>query len=228
VHVDRQRFLWLAGAIAGGCGGTSGCGGQSGAPEPAPPVVIATADAIPELPEVVDSPRSEPEGPGASEEAGAITLPLAGEDGSCRAIGVARASGAGCDDSKGTPASCRSVKLAGGCSSFPFICDQCESYKKSFKPRVAERAVACVIAQNQAQLGDGCATYACGDEALKSACLDPSADQPCQQIASACRTTVDECRGLLSGMNANGRASVAGCASRGCPYGIWSCIEGLQ
>jgi hypothetical protein len=32
---------------------------------------------------------------------------------------------------------------------------------------------------------------------------------------------------MLSGMNAAGRAAALACAAQGCPYGLWSCIEGL-
>jgi hypothetical protein len=144
-----------------------------------------------------------------------------GEDGECRGRAVPRPTV--CDDGRGSPGDCRKAD----CRRTPFICQHCEDYKAYFKPKIAERAVACVVSQTGAQLQDGCRTYACGDEALKGACLDPLADPACWAISRACTTTLDECRGLLSGMNDAGRQKVLACAMSGCRYGLWSCVEGL-
>ena len=144
-----------------------------------------------------------------------------GEDGDCRGRSVPRPST--CDDDRGSPGDCKRVD----CRRTPFICSHCEDYKAYFKPKIAERAVACVLARSGAQLQDGCRTYQCGDEALKGACLDPLADPPCWAISRSCSTTMDECRGLLSGMNAAGRQKVLACATAGCRFGLWSCVEGI-
>lgn len=233
MQVDRAGFLFFSGVIA------SGCGGQT---EPAPaPVLIATADpdvvndGLPESYPLVSEPAPHPGGtpnPGLSPADESLPPPqfegiATAEDGSCRAKNVARPPASGCNDNVGQPGNCSAVKLAGGCPSFQFICDHCEGYKTFFKPRVAERAIKCVVAQQSAELQDGCRTYACGDEALKSACLDPTADGPCNSIASRCKTTMEECKSLLSGMNNAGRAQVTACAAAGCQFGIWSCIEGM-
>jgi hypothetical protein len=149
--------------------------------------------------------------------------PLSGGDGSgaCRAKSVARPSV--CDDGDGKPVDCGKAD----CRELYFICEHCEAYKRYFKPRIAERAVACVVAQSGPQLSDGCRTYQCGDEALKGACLDPGAAASCWPIAKSCNTSVDECTGLLSGMNDDGRRKVLACAQSGCPFGLWSCVEGI-
>jgi hypothetical protein len=128
-----------------------------------------------------------------------------------------------CDDSHGAPGDCRKAD----CRRLPFICQHCEAYKAYFKPKIAERAVACVVGQSGAQLGDGCRTYQCGDEALKGACLDPTADPACWAVAKSCNTSLDECRGLLSGMNDAGRQKILACALSGCRFGLWSCVEGI-
>jgi hypothetical protein len=231
MHVDRAKFLLLAGALAG-------CGGSQ---EPSPPAVII-ADPDPTYlddgspdpaatpgPVLVEVPPTEPLPAPAGE---GLSPPRRGgfaakEDGMCRATRVVRPAAAGCNDDVGVPGSCAAVRLPGGCSSFPFICEHCEGYKAFFKPRIAQRAVECVVAQRGHDLGDGCRTYQCGDEALQSACPDRSADQPCRTIAAQCQTTREECRSLLSGMNAAGRARVASCAAQGCSFGIWSCIESM-
>jgi hypothetical protein len=142
-------------------------------------------------------------------------------DGACRAGAVSRP--LVCDDAHGSPGDCRKAD----CRRLPFICQHCEDYKAAFKPKIAERAVACVVGQTGSQLGDGCRTYQCGDEALGGACLDPTAALPCLAISRSCNTTIDECTGLLSGMNETGRQKIVACAAAGCRFGLWSCVEGL-
>ncbi len=142
-------------------------------------------------------------------------------NGVCRAGPVTRPNV--CDDAHGSPGDCRRAD----CRRLPFICQHCEDYKQFFKPKVAERAVACIVAQTGPQLTDGCRTYQCGDEALKGACIDPSADLASMAVARSCNTSIDECRGLLSGMNDAGRQKVLACAMSGCRFGLWSCVEGI-
>ena len=220
VHVDRQQFLLLVTAIAA-------CSGRQQDREPVTPPVITT-DVEPEGLPLVAEPEPSAKEPGPSEEGLPAANVAYSDSGMCRASNAIQPPSArGCNDNAGNPGDCKRVKLAGGCSSFPFICDKCESYKQHFKPRVAERAVSCTLALSGKQLGSGCDTYACGDEALKSACPDASAQAACHNIAKQCKTTLAECSQMLSGMNQAGRAAVATCAASGCSYGLWSCIEGM-
>jgi hypothetical protein len=227
MRVDRERFLFLVAAIAASCSPSTPPVADPFVTIPAAstatPVAAPVPTEPPSMPIASAAPTSESRtGPTEEEDRGAS------DDGACRAKkSVSRPSDAACNDDRGTPGDCKAVKLAGGCRSFQFICDQCEAYKRYFKPKVAERAVACVVAQSRTQLRDGCRTYECGDEALKSACIDSSVDATCASIASKCNVRVDECRELLSGMNAAGRAKIAKCAAAGCQFGLWSCVEGL-
>jgi hypothetical protein len=200
MRIERDQFLCAVAAIGGVCG-------LPASPGAAQPVVHAAAGS--------QEPEPAPAGEGESPSSG-------GDDnGTCRAKPVARPNV--CDDNRGSPGDCRKAD----CRRLPFICQHCEEYKRTLKPKIAERAVACVVAQAGAQLSDGCRTYQCGDEALGGACLDPTADPACWAVAKSCNTSVDECRGFLSGMNDAGRQKVLACALAGCPYGLWSCVEGL-
>jgi hypothetical protein len=234
MHVDRAGFFMAIAAIAGACGPK----------EPSPAPVVAAPLAPPVAPPTLvpsDEPAQAGTSAGASASAsahgsvppnptgdagptqeGAASVSDDDTAGTCRATaeGVRPAT---CDDDHGTPGACAKAP----CQSLPFVCEHCDDYKRYFKPKVAARAVACVVRQSRAEAEDGCRTYQCGDEALKSACLDRTADATCAKIASACGTTVDECRGMLSGMNAAGRAKIAACAAKGCSFGLWSCIEGI-
>ncbi len=237
MRVDRKEFLLAVAAIAA-------CGAPS-SPNTLTVAIPAQATASPSDPAVTPEPpkptapaheiRPRPVAttPTPSEEGSSMPLPSAegiapanegvtgsDSDAQCRAKAIARPTV--CTDDRGNPGDCRKAMCSLG-----FICDQCEAYKKYFKPKIAERAVACVVAQTRAQSGDGCRTYQCGDQALKSACIDTTADIECKGIAKSCKTSVTECRGMLSGMNAAGRANIAACAAKGCPYGLWSCVEGI-
>jgi hypothetical protein len=229
-RVDRQGFFVALATIA-----------ACGAPSPPPVLTVVSVPVQPNDPTMPVAPPSSTATapptmstpiasatPGPSDEGGAPTSEGGGpadegagdDDAMCRAKAVKRP--VACADDRGTPADCKKGNCALG-----FVCDQCEAYKRYFKPKIAERAVACVIGQTRKQAQDGCRTYQCGDEALKGACIDTTADAECKSIATKCKTTVSECRGMLSGMNGAGRALIASCAAKGCPYGLWSCIEGI-
>jgi hypothetical protein len=228
MHVDRQKYLALVSVIA--AGGASG-GGQNEEPPVAPPVVVAEPEPPPVVNEelvVVAEPQPEaqppaprPLPPGPTNEAVLAPPQPFSSGGMCRAKGAA-ANPKGCNDMAGPPAACAPPP-----GSIGFVRSKCNSYRKHFKPRVAQRAVACVNGQRVNQSRDGCETYRCGDQALKQACLDPSAQSLCRTVAQQCGTSLGACTSMLSGMNALGRQEVAACAAKGCQFGLWSCIEGM-
>lgn len=135
---------------------------------------------------------------------------------------------AACKDDEGTAGSCGVMK---GCSGFAFPKQQCESYRKTFKPKVAQRALDCLARLTSKQVcDDACNTYRCGDRALKTACPDPAADAPCAQIVAKCRSvSMSDCRTYLSGLNGAGRAQMVTCltSKAGCEFGLFSCSESL-
>jgi hypothetical protein len=134
---------------------------------------------------------------------------------------------AACKDDQGTAPSCAVMK---SCSGFPFPRQECETYRKHFKPKVAQRALDCLAKLTAAQVCDACNIYRCGNLALKSACPDPSVDAQCTQVTGKCAAvSMSECRLYLSGLNAAGRAKMVSCLSSksGCGFGIFSCSESL-
>jgi hypothetical protein len=134
---------------------------------------------------------------------------------------------AACKDDQGTAGSCAVMK---SCSGFPFPREECEAYRKHYKPKVAQRALDCLAKLSAAQVCDACNTYRCGNLALKSACPDPSVDAQCTQITRRCAAvSMSECRLYLSGLNAAGRAKMVSCltSKSGCGFGIFSCSESL-
>jgi hypothetical protein len=140
-----------------------------------------------------------------------------------------------CDDSTGSPGACPPLPYSaeeGGCS--PVANKRCEDFKASLKPRVAERAVACLTSLTPAQKCDANRVNLCGHEALMSACAEPETAQTganatpddlttrCQQIAQSCSASttsgpsVRECRATLAGMTAVGRDRTAECMRTHC------------
>jgi hypothetical protein len=249
MRIHRESFLFAVAAIAGGCGATSTPSttpaqvtiAQESAPPPAEsstpnmtsatPTTTATSAPVASgspVAEGSDGPAPTVEGGPAPTQEGYSGPTGEGSGGGmqpqCReTTAVTRPSPPLCNDALGAADDCRKAF----CRELPFVCDQCNAYKRYFKPRVAERAVACVIGQTERQAQDGCQTYRCGDRALKAACLDSTTDAMCVGIARACKVSVDDCRGMLSGMNDAGRQKMAMCAVQGCPYGLWSCVEGI-
>jgi hypothetical protein len=140
-----------------------------------------------------------------------------------------------CDDMVGSPAQCPppiwpSEEGVGGCGTLPT--KRCEDYKKAMKPRVAERAVACINALNQTQRCDRDRLNLCGHAALMAACsIDedpPEADAAPDDVVTHCNAvlrecgsvtpgpTLRDCRATLSGMNALGRDKMVDCMKTHC------------
>ncbi|MGZ3448869.1 MAG: hypothetical protein ACXVEF_04680 [Polyangiales bacterium] len=133
-------------------------------------------------------------------------------------------------DDIGSPGSCAGLKFDKSCAPFPFVTEACNDAIKFYKPKIAERAVSCIQKQSPKKLCDAMNTYHCKDVALRSACIDPSADASCNAILAKCpATSMAECRGYLSGMNDTGRAEMVKCMAgpNGCSWGLYSCTEGL-
>lgn len=132
---------------------------------------------------------------------------------------------AACADHEGTAPTCATMKA---CRGFPFPRQECESFRRHFKPKVAARAIDCLSRlSSKATCDDACNTYRCGNLALQNACPDPAVDAQCKQAVAACsKVTMSECQIYLSGMNAAGRTKMLSCIT-GCQYGIHSCSEGL-
>jgi hypothetical protein len=139
-----------------------------------------------------------------------------------------------CDDMVGAAAACPPPGWPaeeGGCGALPT--KRCEDYKSSLKPRVAERAVACINALNPNQRCDRDRLNLCGHAALMSACsilpeapdsTDAAPDElttRCTAIVQACggislSATLRDCRDTLAGMSAAGRDRMATCMKTHC------------
>ena len=69
---------------------------------------------------------------------------------------------------------------------------------------------------------------ACSKGALAQACTDPSVTQVCQIAVTNCKASASECTVLLSGLNDDGQEKVAQCVAKGCPGGLFACVDALK
>jgi hypothetical protein len=146
--------------------------------------------------------------------------------------GVGGQGGGACDDSVGAPGDCMTTPI-NACSEGSIdiaLCDQAILY---FKPRVAEAAVACILASEATTTCED--IYACRNDALAAACADDTTDALCADFAGSCAITEAECHSFVDGMNGDGRTavetqcgpSVEGCLGGGLYLSLEECVNNL-
>jgi hypothetical protein len=141
-----------------------------------------------------------------------------------------------CDDSIGSVEDCPAAGPSdeGFCN---FAAKRCAEFKLSFKPKVAQAAVACLKRLKGQELCDQARVNLCGHTALMAACPDPVASRAgadagsaqttsvvtasCESIVKGCAgestaPTMSDCRQTLSGMSDTGRANMMACVSTHC------------
>jgi hypothetical protein len=153
-----------------------------------------------------------------------------------------------CDDTIGTAGECPAPGYPSeegvGCGALPT--KRCQDFKQTMKPRVAERAVACLSALNQGQRCDGSRLSLCGHLALMNACPQPEGaavagvtptdelTTRCASISQSCSASglgpsARECRATLAGLNTFGRDQIASCMKTHCAdKGLVGCEAVIQ
>jgi hypothetical protein len=202
MKLDRTRFLALATAIA-----ASGC------------IIENTTE----------HGHGGAGGVGGSETGGSGGTATGGSGGAVGGSGGA--GGAQCDDEIGNPPSDCAPAASTVCGDFAV--QACQGALDYFKPRIAELAADCILGLDP--IADCTQVYDCRKNALLAACADPTGDAVCDEIVSACATagqptTAAECHGYVDGLNDAGRAlmlQACGAGQGTCPYGIYSCVEGI-
>lgn len=148
----------------------------------------------------------------------------------------------GCNDEQGAdPLPCPPTSDASSITCFTYAHQQCVAYRTGMKKRPASSAVSCLLALSESE-SCGPEAAGCGLQALKNACEDPTADDPCHQIVAACGaddggvsdagdagirrsgTTFAECKQYLNGLANTGRDKMLGCMISSCGFG--DCPDG--
>jgi hypothetical protein len=209
MNIDRTSFLVALGSlVVGGAGGY--VAGERGVLQPTPVVGV-----------------TEQQAPGSHSPTG---LPTASDNPAAPLTPPAPV----CDDTVGTAAACPAPGYPseeGGCGALPT--KRCQDFKQAMKPRVAERAVACLNALEPGQRCDANRLNLCGHLAIMNACPEPEANLAagvspsdelsvrCSAIEQGCsatgfKPTTRECRATLAGLNAFGRDQMASCMRTHC------------
>lgn len=207
MQIDTGSFFILVATLAAGGGGGYYAGHKhvfDGPPPPKDPPQVTTAPASATLPSASVAPPARPAAPA-------------------------------CDDAVGLPGACPPPGYSaeeGGCGALPT--KRCNDFKQAMKPKVAERAVACLNALNPAERCDPIRLNLCGHLALMNACQEPedtdkeavgattgSVTAACQTVLQECATaplgpTLRDCGATLAGMSDLGRSRMASCMKTHC------------
>jgi len=213
--IDKATFLVTVGSLAVGSAGGY-LAGERGVLRAAPPAGVTEEQPPPPHQAVETAPVSEPAAAAPVEPA--------------------------CDDSVGVAAACPPVGYPaeeGGCGALP--AKRCQDFKQAMKPRVAERAVACLNALTPGQQCDPSRVSLCAHLALMNACPEPepvaTGAAPPDELAARCTAiergcgvtafgpSMRECRATMAGLNAAGREAMTTCMSTHCgDKGLVGCV----
>lgn len=154
-----------------------------------------------------------------------------------------------CNDDIGTVEDCPAMGPADEAVCANFAAKRCAEFKSTFKPKVAQAAVACLKTLKGNAACDPARVNSCGHSALMAACPEPIPDPTktdatgalagspltttCERILQGCAgqplmPTLADCRQTLSGMSEFGRASMVECMAAHCgDKGLLGC-EGTK
>ncbi|MDI3287734.1 hypothetical protein [Polyangium sp. 15x6] len=211
MQIDRSRFLFLTATMASGaCGGAA----QPGAGDPvvaAPVVTLPGEDNPAESRTAAGSPGQ----PGVGEPSEEVRATLEGAGSSSTDEPSV------CDDGGPAPKGCDTLRAPGPqCESFFDTREMCGKLAQGLKPRVAEKAVDCLLAKSGKQsLCSFDIANQCGMSAVrKASCVEPSTQSACAPAVKACggRLAMKDCQALLSSVNRKNRENMLACVTEGC------------
>jgi hypothetical protein len=216
VKLDRERFLFLVSAVAAGCAST-----VPALPPEAPPTdvpvrptpSVAPSAAIPQSPGDAPNPYEDDAPPQAAPKVVGLT---------CSASLNARGFPRSCAGLRRPSSTCHA---SDGGDGFPFIKEDCDEMKERLKPRVAEKAIACVMAKSgRAELCvDGFAAD-CTNRALSEVCLETAAKAPCAKVMETCgawsenKASQESCEAGYSGLREEKRPRFLACMTEFCDF----------
>jgi hypothetical protein len=214
MQIDRSRFLLLTATIAGGgCG--SGQASPQGAPVVAAPVVALPAESTAEKNEPRAASPAKPDVIAESEGD-----PIAALGGGAKAGGEGDDDVSMCEEGGAPPKGCGTLRAPGPqCESFLDTKGMCSKLARGLKPRVAEKAVDCLLAKSGKQsICDFRVGSECAMSAVRKACIEPSTQSTCAPVVRACsgNLSMKDCQSLLSAVESKHRRSMVSCMTEGC------------
>jgi hypothetical protein len=214
MQIDRSKFLLFTASIASaGCGSNSSSS-SGGAVVVAAPIVTLPDPSVSGTNATVAGATTKP-----GQTAGSATDEevLAAAD---RTPGAAAEDSSMCDDSGPAPTGCSSIRAPSSqCESFSETKSMCSKLARGLKPKVAEKAVECLLAKSGKQpicvfgVANDCAMAA-----VKKACIDPATQVQCAPVVRHCGGRLDmrDCQNLLSAVVSSNRREMIACMTEGC------------
>lgn len=233
MKVDRERFFVLVAAIAAGCRAVSAPPATPEVPIESDPQLAALAAPKSELPSRPELARDDRQGvplmSTSTHEGGDVADPYT----------AVKIVGQSCDpwlNRRGFPRSCSPLTAPSPTcedfdgEGFPETKAECGHLAERLAPRVAEKAVDCLLAKSGSR--DLCffnITGLCAYQALANVCVEPSAKPVCARIVKTCadapeaRITQEACEAGLSAQKDDQRPKFVACMTEFCDVG--SCLS---
>jgi hypothetical protein len=125
-----------------------------------------------------------------------------------------------CDDGGVVPRGCGTLKAPGPqCESFSDTKAMCGKLSRGLRPRVAEKAVDCILSKSGKQsICDFRGANECALAAVHKACIEPSTQSSCTPVVRACngQLSMRDCQSLLSAVTDKHRREMLSCVTEGC------------
>jgi hypothetical protein len=94
-----------------------------------------------------------------------------------------------------------------------------EKLSRGLRPRVAEKAVDCILSKSGKQsICDFRGANECALAAVHKACIEPSTQSSCTPVVRACngQLSMRDCQSLLSAVTDKHRREMLSCVTEGC------------
>jgi hypothetical protein len=241
MKIDRQHFLFLVGALAGGVSAIPACasspppaerpaGGEAArGPAPAelviPPIASvapATSTSSAAAGDAPSSPTASPiaSAPPTAKNASAHPNPYDGTPVTAQDCNPML-------NREGKAPACVLSAPGPSCESFRDTQKECPTLNQLLKPRVAAAAIECLRRRSGTkEICEFNVSSICAYEALQSACLDPAARAACTSVVAKCggtrsaynKMTRESCEAGVSGIADAKRAKFISCISESCRF----------
>lgn len=189
---------------------------------PPPAATAPVASAAPVVEEEPEPPQPEGDDYSSREDYAEADDPL---------IGQLPTTPSTCGNQRGNPAMCSGLRAPGPqCESFSDTVSECNTMRTGLQPRVAEKAVQCLLQKSGKR--DICqfdVANKCALAASKDACVDAFSEQPCRAAVAQCggarhgALTLQRCQQVLSSVMPRHRRAVISCITEGC--GVDYCLN---
>jgi hypothetical protein len=215
MQIDKSKFLLLTASIAGSACGSNSSSASGGAIVVAAPIVTLPGA---ESTAIASPPPTSTTKPGQVATTSGDEETLAGPLDRTPSAGVD--DGSMCEEGGVAPTGCGTLRAPGPqCESFSDTKAMCGKLARGLRPRVAEKAVDCILAKSGKQavcdfnLGNQCALAA-----MQKGCIEPSTQAACTQIVRSCSGNLPmrDCQMLLSSVTTKNRRNMMACMTEGC------------